>query len=567
METVHAETLETVLPLFRYVEEQVSREHLHAAGFVAYEAAPAFDPALMVRPATEFPLLWFRLFEECSPIAFPTPLSQSPRIGWSPSLSEGEYSSAVHRIREHIREGDTYQTNFSFRLNAPAPADPWEYFVGMVKAQGAGYGAFLDAGRWVICSASPELFIRLDGDLLTSKPMKGTAPRGLLPDDDLRQAEWLTGSEKNRAENLMIVDMVRNDMGRIAEVGSVVPGGLFEAEQYPTLWQMTSTIRCRTTSSLADIFTALFPAASITGAPKVRTTEIIRVLETTARRIYTGAIGFISPGRVAQFNVAIRTVLVDTARRAAEYGTGSGIVWDSESHSEFEECLLKAEILSHSQPGFDLLETMRWTPDDGYLFLDRHMTRLGKSCVYFDRPFEADRILNLLDNFSGGLPPHPHKVRLRLPEYGDPAIDATALGEQPEYRIRLAEEPIDRTVMFLYHKTTNRTVYESALDQAAGYDDVLLWNEEGEVTESCIANIVVEKDGALITPPVRCGLLPGVYRSHLLEEGSVRESVVRKEDLPRCSRIFLVNSVRLMWEVRLQGTEMKSAEQQSKVKD
>ncbi|MGG6296507.1 aminodeoxychorismate synthase component I [Leptolyngbya sp. AN02str] len=341
-----AHSLSEVVPMLAEVQQQVEQGH-YAAGFVTYEAAPAFDSALEVRsPASSspVPLLWFGLFNAPEVIdiaASPQPLTL---LQWQPTISDAEYSAALRTVKECIRRGDTYQVNYTFRLRASFAGDAWALFQQMIAAQGNGYGAFVQGDRFTICSASPELFFEQRGQELISRPMKGTAARGVGP-GDRHQADWLHHSEKNRAENVMIVDMMRNDMNRIAHVGSVQTTSLFDVEQYPTLWQMTSTVRCTTDAGLVELFQGLFPAASITGAPKARTMQIIAQLETTPRHIYTGTIGYVAPGAIAQFNVAIRTVLLDHGAQTAEYGLGSGIVWDSETGTEFEECLTKAKIL------------------------------------------------------------------------------------------------------------------------------------------------------------------------------------------------------------------------------
>lgn len=549
----HATEPASVLRVLRAVEREVAVNRLYAAGFLAYEAAPAFDPALAVKPPGDFPLVWFGIYREPEPLPALAPApNQSMTLPWQACVSETEYQRALGRIKAYIRAGDSYQVNYSFRMRAAFAGDPWRLFLSMVKSQGDGYGGYLDIGEWTICSASPELFFRLDGETLLSRPMKGTAARGLQREEDLENARWLRGSPKNRAENVMIVDMVRNDLGRIAALGSVKVTSLFEVEQYPTLWQMTSTIQGSTGAGIADIFQALFPAASITGAPKASTMAIIAELENEPRRIYTGAIGFISPGHKAQFNVAIRTVLVDKRRRLAEYGVGGGIVWDSEDRAEWRECHTKAAILFQPPPDFALLETLRWTPEEGYFLLDAHLDRLAASAAYFSRPADMAEIRIQLAALACKLPPRPHKVRLLLPEAGKAVLEASPWSQCPgPYRLRLASRPIDSQDRFLYHKTSHRQVYRQALAEAPGFDDVLLWNEQGEVTESCIANLIVEREGELLTPPTRCGLLPGTYRSLLLAQGKIREAVIRIEDLPGCARFYLINSVRGWWEVQV----------------
>ena len=326
---------------------------LFAAGMLSYEASPAFDSALTVRDVTDFPLAWFLLCKPPRAVPSPVPaqddLPPCPPVRWTPSMSEADYHDAIHAIRDYIRQGETYQTNYTFRLDGEvSPADTPTLFEAMIGAQQADFGAYVDTGDFRIASASPELFFRLDGDELISRPMKGTAPRDPDPAIDRQHAETLAACTKNRAENVMIVDMIRNDMGRVARPGSVHVPSLFNIEAYPTVWQMTSEVHSRTDASFTDILTALFPCASITGAPKARTMELIAELETTPRGIYTGSIGFVCPDRRAQFNVAIRTLAVDTRTGIGQYGTGGGIVWDSTPDGEYHESLLKARVLTQA---------------------------------------------------------------------------------------------------------------------------------------------------------------------------------------------------------------------------
>jgi para-aminobenzoate synthetase/4-amino-4-deoxychorismate lyase len=466
-------------------------------------------------------------------------------------VSRTDYDEAVTRIKDYIASGETYQVNYSIRLRAPFSGDPWMLFLELVQAQQAEYGAYVDAGRFSICSASPELFFCLDGNRLTSRPMKGTAARGLTALEDDAQARWLHHSEKNRAENVMIVDMVRNDMGRVAASGTVQVPRLFEVERYPTLWQMTSTVTARTEASLRDITAALFPCASITGAPKPRTMEIIAELETTPRRVYTGAIGFIAPNRRAQFNVAIRTVVIDRDEAQAEYGVGGGILWESECSDEYRECQIKARVLTTRQPDFSLLETMLWIPEQGYFLLEHHLDRLRGSAEYFGVPADMERIRQELTNVAGSLEGKPHRVRLLVTRDGAVSCEATLLTDGAAARpvqLKLAPTPVNSSNPFLYHKTTHRQVYDAARAACTECDDVLLWNEREEITETCIANVVVRLDGELVTPPVHCGLLPGTFRAWLLEQGTVRERVVTVEALKRSTCIYVANSVRKLRE-------------------
>ncbi|GAB4579455.1 MAG: aminodeoxychorismate synthase component I [Anaerolineales bacterium] len=565
---IEAHTLSEVLPALDEVERAVQQGRW-AAGFLAYEAAPAFDSAMTTySPAKGLPLLWFGLFSTpTSSLTLPC-VPPIPFPHFSPALSEHDYHSSLAHIKNHIAAGNTYQVNYTLRMRANLetnlPADPFAFFVPLVQAQASGYPAYIFTGRYAICSASPELFFDLQGTTLRAKPMKGTAPRGRTLPEDHTNAHWLHHSEKNRAENVMIVDMVRNDMGRIARTGSVQVPHLFEIERYPTLFQMTSTVQCETQAALPEIFTALFPCASITGAPKIRTMKIIRDLEPEPRGVYTGTIGFIAPAsavgsRRAQFNVAIRTVVVDSLSGIAEYGVGSGIVWDSDAADEYRECQLKARILTTIPPAFDLLESLLWTPEQGPLFLERHLTRLRDSAEYFDFPFDEVVIRAKLLEYTPSLP-SPCKIRLVLTRTGEISIDTAPLPTPPLFPEAFAPipphplpalltattspTPVLSTDAALYHKTTHRKVYERARAACPGMDEVLLWNERGEITEFTTSNVVVEMNGQLLTPPLTCGLLAGTFRGELIEQGTVSEQVILREQVKEADAIWAINSVR-----------------------
>ncbi len=550
--------MDEVIPALQDLEATVETDRLVAVGFFAYEAAPAFDPALSVRADGAFPLLWFGLFDPPQQVSqLPAPAA-GPDCGWAwePTVTPGEYRRAFDAVMERIRAGDTYQVNYTYRLRHGAAGDPWDLFLRLAQAQDPPYGAFLDTGDWVVCSASPELFFRLDGERIASRPMKGTAPRGRWSADDRRRARNLRRSPKERAENVMIVDMVRNDLGRIACTGSVTVPELFALEAYPTVWQMVSTVAARTRAPLADILAALFPPASITGAPKARTMQIIAGLETTPRRIYTGAVGFIAPGRTAQFNVAIRTALIHRPTGTAEYGVGGGLVWDSRAAAELEETRVKARVLrGRPRPEFELLETLRWTPAAGGYLLDLHLRRLAGSAAYFGFALDPAAVRAAMRCATAGLPPAPHRIRLLVARSGAVRIEAAPLLRTPHtvLRLALAPEPVDPADPFLYHKTTRRDVYEAALRACPGAPDALLHNPRGELTETTIANLVVKLRSALYTPPLACGLLPGTLRQHLLRCGRVRERVVRIEELAACETIWRVNSVRGMERIAVGG--------------
>jgi para-aminobenzoate synthetase/4-amino-4-deoxychorismate lyase len=554
-EIVTAFTLADVAPGLDRVEQAVTQGGLYAAGFVSYEAAPAFDPALTVKGGGGFPLLWFGLYDGVQEVDLPAP-APGPDPGkadWQASVEFAEFEGNVKRIKDLIRNGDTYQVNYTYRFSTTLATELWDYFLHLVAAQEAPYGAYVDTGEWIIGCASPELFFRLDGDHIVCRPMKGTAARGLTLAQDRAQAETLRASEKEQAENVMIVDMVRHDLGRVAEIGSVTVPRLFEVEKYPTVWQMTSTIEARTSATLGDIFRALFPPASITGAPKVRTMEVIAELEAFPRRIYTGTIGFIAPGRRAQFNVAIRTMLLNRQTRHAEYGVGGGITWGSQPEAEWQECRDKARILTARVPAFSLLETMLWTAEEGYALLERHLERLTQSALYFGFAVDLPAVRLELESLAARLARTRQKVRLLVTKEGRITLEAEALpvADAAPQRVVVAPGPADSSNPFLYHKTTNRGLYEAARSAYPGYDDVLLLNEKGEVTESTIANLAVEMEGKLCTPPIECGVLPGTLRADLLERGALIERCITVGEMLRSPRVFLLNSVRGMYRAQV----------------
>ena len=550
-----AERLEDIIPSLREIERLIEVNDWHAAGFLSYEAASAFDPALRTQPTTGFPYLWFGLYPQPHRVGRieNSTYTTSTALNWQPTVDKDTYHSAIEKIRNYIADGRTYQVNYTMRLQSDFAGNAWDFFLHLAQLQN-NHAAYIDMGRYVICSASPELFFQLDGDRITSRPMKGTVRRGRTTLEDEEQADWLRKSEKNRAENVMIVDMVRNDLGRIAQIGSVHVPELFTLEKYPTLWQMTSTVTAKTKASLTNIFGALFPCASITGAPKVSAMRIIAELETTPRKIYTGSIGYIEPHRKATFNVAIRTALIDRATRTAEYGVGGGIVWDSTSNDEYDEALLKARVLTESSPHFSLLETLLWTPGEGFFLREKHIERMLDSAHYFEFPISREKLEAYLDCASSTFD-SPQRVRLLLDRSGVLEFEATPFQpaeNPPALKVRLASKPIDSNDIFLFHKTTRREVYDSALKGPRGFDDVLLYNERGELTEFTIGNLVVELGGRLFTPPLSCGVLSGTFRAHLLESGQVAERTIRVEELQDCARIFRVNSIRKWQEVEME---------------
>jgi len=549
-----------VLPTLQRVEDAVKRG-FHAAGFLTYEASPGLDGAYRTQSLRRLPLVWFGLFRKIEDFQVSgETLCDSFRVGdWKPSISSQEYKTAVARIKRYLESGDTYQVNYTFRLKTTFEGNPLDLFLRLHRRQRAKYSAFIDTNDFAICSVSPELFLFLDGDRLVSCPMKGTSKRGLTIEQDRELADRLRRSAKDRAENVMIVDMVRNDMGRIAEPGSVHAASLFDIERYPTVFQMISTVTCRSSASFVDIVRALFPCASITGAPKVRTMQVIKELERGSRGVYTGCVGYLSPGRRAQFNVAIRTVSVDKRKGILEYGVGGGIVWDSDAENEYEECQVKAGILMSQAREFKLLESMLWEKGKGYFLLDSHLKRLVRSAEYFDFTLDLREVKSRLTQTALTLGLEKCKIRLCVTRDGGILIDAAQISDSTVkrmWRLGLVETPVDSQNPFLYHKTTNRAVYENALSTEKGCDDVLLWNERGEVTETTIANVVIERCGERVTPPVECGLLPGVFRQWLRDHGEIRENVVRLEDLQHADRIHAINSVRTWIPAEIAGKEL-----------
>jgi para-aminobenzoate synthetase / 4-amino-4-deoxychorismate lyase len=556
LKILKANTVQEVGPTIHRLEQALKQPGISAAGYIAYEAAPGFDPALKTRALRSMPLIWFGLYPEPQvlsdlPIS-PAGVDQKPFLTWDPSTTVAEYDRSIAQIKEYIARGATYQVNFTYRLSTIFEREPFPFFLELVRAQNAPYAAFLDTDQFTICSASPELFFRLEGNLLLSRPMKGTTSRGRTLEEDQERYAWLQNSLKDRAENVMIVDMVRNDIGRIAEIGSVQVPELFAIEKYPTVWQMVSTVSGETNAGFGEIFSALFPPASITGAPKVRTMSIISELEVSPRGVYTGCIGFICPERRAQFNVAIRTVVIDKKTENATYGVGGGITWDSVDTAEYEECRAKAKILNVRIPGFQLLESFRWSPGEGYFLLELHLRRLADSAAYFSYPLNLETIRQKLIDQAAGFDANPKKVRLLIDSRGFLTLQAEPLypfGQAGILPALVSPLPIDSTDPFLYHKTTHRSVYDhakqAALSEIAGaWEDIILWNERGELTESCTANIMVELDGVCYTPLVSCGLLAGTYRTWLLEQGKVKERILKVADLHRDHRLFLINSVR-----------------------
>lgn len=545
--------------------ERASQQGRWGAGFLTYEAAPALDPALDAHPPRAddpLPLAWWGLFDtppetlDAPPVPEGIPGSAVfEGVDWQPQLDRDAYGEAIDTIHRAIARGDTYQVNFTFPLEARFTQSPYALFLHLLERQpDARHAAYVDLGSAAICSVSPELFFSLDGRRIVTRPMKGTTRRGRHLTEDMRHAAALADSTKDRAENVMIVDMMRNDLGRIAEPGSVRVDRLFEVETHPTVHQLTSTVSARTDASFSELLRALFPCASITGAPKVSTSRIIRRLEAQPRGIYTGSLGYLGPkgpdGPTARFSVAIRTATVDRRTGIARYGTGGGIVWDSRAADEYEECRAKALVLRSPPPGrAPLLETLLWRPKSGYFLLGRHLERLGASAQWMGWSLDLDAIEQALQRRARAF---VERQRVRLVVHRDQPIHIEATPWPCTGRLcwnlALDDRPVDSSDPRLFHKTTDRSPYDDALARARrrdpGVDEVLLWNERRELTEGTRANLALDIDGQWYTPALDCGLLPGTYRAELLARGRLREAVLGIEALQEARKILLFNALR-----------------------
>ena len=543
-----------VVSLMREVEARVEAESLTAVGFVTYEAASGFDPSLSGRADSQMPLVCFGLFSSSEEVAAPVTSEQGSGQLWRFTESARSHRDAIEQIRHLIAAGSVYQINHTTRLQGVV-TDAAQLFAEV--AAGAPHAALIQGDTHTIVSASPECFFALDGEQIYSQPMKGTASRERDPATDQARRDWLAASTKNQAENLMITDMVRNDLGRIAEPGSVQVSKLFAMEQYPTVWQMTSRVEARTQASVTDIFRQLFPAASITGAPKRASMTHIQNLESSPREIYTGAIGCIAPKRQAHFNIAIRTAWIDNASGVARYGAGGGVVWDSNPEEEHAELISKTQILNQAiaWEDFALFETMVWSPQTGPKRLDQHLLRMAVSAQCFGLMFDRPRALEAIALAVGRLdcPASASRFRLRLTldRAGDFAAQLEPAPESAATPQALALVPwrVNSQDPRLHHKTTRREVYVRARESVAKihqlvHAEPLLVNERGEITETDIANVVFRLAGQLYTPPQRCGLLPGVMRDVLLQQGELHERVLPVEQLADVEAFYLINDLR-----------------------
>jgi len=545
------------------------RDGLHAAGWIAYEAAAAYEPRLRARlqRMPDEPLVWFGLFDGPDLLTgreagelLDDGLGGSRRnpalAHIAPAMTAAAYDAALAYIFKAIDAGDIYQINYAFNVDLGTVRDCLALYARLRAAQPVRYGAYIDSGPFRVLSLSPELFLRSRGGRLEARPMKGTAPRGRDLREDRAAAARLAADEKSRAENLMIVDLLRNDLSRVATPGSVRTPALYDVETYRSVLQMTSTVEAvrRDGTGLADIMAALFPCGSIVGAPKLRAMEYIADLESAPRGIYTGAIGWAAPDGDFCFSVAIRTLVAD-AHGQTRFGVGSGIVADSNAAAEYAECQLKAAFLeTEESPGFALIETLGWRPGSGYAHLDRHLARLRDSARYYAIDYDASglrrRLVAMARDFTS-----PTRVRLLLARDGAATLSTEPLRPWPSpLRMTIARERLNSGDAARRHKTTDRAVYDRALaelQQSAAADEPVFVNENGELCDGARSTLFLERDGRLLTPPVDSGALPGVLRAHMLETGQASEAALRMADLRRATRIYVGNAARGLTEAIL----------------
>ena len=530
--------------------EAYQNQGYYAVGYVSYEAAPAFETKFEVidDPLMSEYLLYFTIHESVQ--TEPIPLTYKPITlpkTWQELTSAEEYKAAIEHIHHHIRQGDTYQVNYTVQLQQNITADPFAIYNRLVVEQNAHYNAFIQHDDVSIISVSPELFFKKDGDGLTTRPMKGTTNRGLTTETDLKQAQWLAQDQKNRSENMMIVDLLRNDMNRISKIGSENVKSLCLVEQYSTIWQMTSTIETQLlpNSSLGDIFQALFPCGSITGAPKIATMAIIKDVEKQARGVYCGAIGILLPNGPTIFNVAIRTLQMQGNK--AIYGVGGGITWDSKWEAEYEETKQKSAVLYRQNPKFDLISTGR-IHRGKLLFLKEHLNRLQESSRYFSYPFNKEEVQNQVEDLCQSLDfDTDYRLKMSLAKNGELTFEHNQLTGLADVfcQARLVEQTHPLDSPYTYFKTSYRP--HISLEP----HEQIYYNQKKELLETSIGNLVLKIEDQLYTPPVHLGLLNGIYRQSLIANNQVTERVLTLDNLKQAQAIYGCNAVRGLYELKV----------------
>ncbi|MEY5099536.1 MAG: hypothetical protein RJA36_2255 [Pseudomonadota bacterium] len=549
---LQADRPDQVLSLLEQVQAE-ARAGRWCVGYLAYEAAPAFDAALRVHVA-EGPLAWFAVFDAARPWpqdqALPpgaAEAAQQPaKASWGTGPEREAFARDIDTIQAAIAAGDCYQINHTAQLEGELlQGSALALYAALRRAQPGGYSAWLDMGERQLLSVSPELFFDWDGARLLVRPMKGTAARGATPELDAASAAALRASEKERAENVMIVDLIRNDLSRVALPHSVKVPELFALQALPTVWQMTSDVTAdsRPGTTLVDVFTALFPCGSITGAPKVQAMRLIHQLEPGPRGAYCGAIGIVRPGGHATFNVAIRTVTAQG--QALSCGIGSGITSGASVEGEWQEWRNKRAFLDRASEPFELLETLAL--DGGVLrHQEEHLARLQRAARHFGYALDLSALRVSLAELADRHPQGLWRVRLLLDAQGRAQVQAFAMEASPaEVMLALAERPFDAAQSeFVRYKTTRRAHYDAAAPTQPGVFDAILWNERGELTECTRGNVALQLDGEWLTPALSAGLLDGVGRELALREGRLQEAVLKVDDLRRATGLAFLNSLR-----------------------
>lgn len=551
--------------------EAAQAEGRHAAGYLAYELGFAFEGKLQQRfEETGEPLLWFGLYgapaeldlDEARALLANAPDDGKASVGRPEfDMDRAAYDTAFTRVRDHLAKGDIYQVNLTMRARFRHQGAPEQIFQDLLRRQPVEFAAFLRLEDRTILSLSPELFLEREGTCLRTRPMKGTAARGRYASEDAAIARTLSSDPKQRSENTMIVDLMRNDLSRIAQTGTVKVTKLCEVERYQSLHQMTSTVEAEVPlhTGFARIVEHLFPCGSITGAPKLSAMQIAHDLETGPRGVYTGSIGYLAPGGNFRLNVAIRTLVLRNDG-SGEAGTGSGVIFDSGAAPEYDECALKLRFMSEDTPGFDLIETLAHHPDDGYLLLERHLQRLQASAAYFGFRFREEEVRSELLRHSRAFA-GPRRVRLLLAADGGTSVTSTDLAPASHaslFNLVLARETTQSADRFLFHKTTNRAFYDDTrlrYQAETGCQEVLFVNEHGYLTEGSYTTLFVKKNGSLLTPALRHGLLPGTFRAGLLERGLAAEADLVPQDLHDAEGVYVGNSVRGLIRARLLSEE------------
>lgn len=475
-------------------------------------------------------------------------------LDFLPNTSRGLYDKAINKIHQAIEQGLTKQVNYTIRLIAKYENINLDnYYQQLSHAQQANFTAHLQFPEFAILSISPELFFAWDGEIIETRPMKGTIQRGRHVAEDIHNKEQLINSSKDKNENKMIVNLMKEELLKIATPETITISKLFDIETYPTVYQMTSTLKAKTkeNTTLLSIFESLFPCASVTGSPKISTMRLIKKLETSAREVYCGAIGIVTPDNKAIFNVPIRTLWFDHIEKKATYGVGGGITSASSSVAEYQEIIAKSKVLKYKAPQFELLETMKL--ENGHIFLlDYHLKRIKKSAHFFSFKYDERLVFQKMNELKRKNKLGIYRLRLRIGKNGTVKIDLHELNLTSQIEIvTLAKQPINKKSPYYYHKTTYRHMYE--MFKIEGYDDTLLWNEDGYVTEFINGNVVYQINDQKFTPPVDDGLLAGTFRKFLLENGQLTEKSLHKDELNQVEKLWLINSVREWVEVNLKN--------------